>query len=152
MARRRGDPPKRIVSRLRSRCLALAEAYEETAWAGTRWMIRKRTFAHVIVIEDGHPPAYARAAGTDGPRVVLTFRAAGFLRDVLHTAGEPFFTAPWGTQWGTKVIGVALDAGTDWDQVSALLTESYRLLAPKKLAAALEPLTLGVRTGPRRRR
>jgi hypothetical protein len=148
MAIRRGDPPKRILAKLRTRCLALPEVREERAWVGTRWTIRTRNFAHVVAIEDGHPPTFAKAAGTDGPRVVLTFRAAGFLYDALHTAGEPFFT----TQWGTNVIGVALDASTDWNQVSALVTESYRLLAPKTLAAALEPLTLGVRTGRRRSR
>ena len=42
---------------------------------GTRWRIRKRTFAHVLTIEAGWPPAYARAAATDGPCTVLTFRS-----------------------------------------------------------------------------
>ena len=78
--------------------------------------------------------------------MVLTFRAAGFLYDALRGAGPPFFTPVWGTQWGTKVIGVALETGTDWGQVAALITESYRLLAPKRLAAANEPMTLGVRS------
>jgi hypothetical protein len=30
-----------------------------------------------------------------------------------------------------------LDASTDWDEVGELLTESYCLLAPKKLAASV---------------
>jgi hypothetical protein len=150
MTGRRGDPPARLVTRLRRLCLALPDAIEETAWVGTRWTIRKRNFAHVVAIADGYPPAYAKAAGTDG--VVLTIRAAGFLYDVLHDAGAPFFTPVWGTQWGTKVIGVGLDAGTDWGQIAALVTESYRLLAPKALAATIEPMTLGVRTRARRSR
>lgn len=150
MTGRRGDPPARLVTRLRRLCLALPDAVEETAWVGTRWTIRKRTFAHVVAIAGGYPPAYAKAAGTDGPRVVLTIRAAGFLYDVLRDAGAPFFTPVWGTQWGSKVIGVGLDAGTDWGQVAALVTESYRLLAPKALAVDIEPMTLGVR--PRRSR
>jgi hypothetical protein len=152
MTGRRGDPPARLVTRLRRLCLALPDVVEETAWVGTRWTIRTRNFAHVVAIADGYPPAYAKAAGTDGPRVVLTIRAAGFLHDVLRDAGAPFFTPVWGTQWGTKVIGVALESGTDWGQVAALITESYRLLAPKALAATIEPMTLGVRPRARRSR
>ena len=45
------DFPLKIVTELRSVCLRLPEAYEEQAWVGTRWRIRKRTFAHVLVIE-----------------------------------------------------------------------------------------------------
>src|SRR5688500_8187732 len=144
MTGHRADPPPPLLARLRRICLRLPAAYEETAWAGTRWMIRRRNFAHVVAIDGGWPPAYARAAagaaadggpgshrtqraasaaGRDGPLVVVTFRAAGMLYDVLRTTGAPFFHAPWGTRWGTKVIGVAIDRGTDWDQVAMLLTE-----------------------------
>jgi hypothetical protein len=141
MSRHRADPPPRILARLRRICLALPEAHEETAWAGTRWMIRRRNFAHVVAIDGGWPPAYARAAGSDGPQVVVTFRAAGMLYDALRTTGAPFFHAAWGTTWGTHVIGAAIDRATDWDQVAMLITESYRLLAPRALAAALAPAT-----------
>jgi hypothetical protein len=34
-------------------CLALPEAYEEDAWVGTRWMVRRRTFAYLLEIVDG---------------------------------------------------------------------------------------------------
>jgi hypothetical protein len=37
--------------------------------------------------------------------------------------------------WGPDVLGVVLDDRTDWDEVGELLTDSYCLLAPKKLAA-----------------
>ena len=128
--------PPRILTRLRSICLRLPEAYEESAWVGTRWMIRKRNFAHVLQIDDGWPPAYARAAGTDGPAIVLTFRTSDLLKDAL-TSSPPFFHAVWGTRWGTKVVGMMLGKRIDWEEVTVLLTESYRLLAPKKLAAEL---------------
>jgi hypothetical protein len=126
-----------VLAKLRSICLALPEAYEEAAWVGTRWMIRKRNFAHVVEIADGWPPAYARAAGTVGPATVLTFRAAGMLYDTLRTTGAPYFQPAWGTRWGTKVIGMTLGARVRWDEVRVLLTESYRLLAPNKLAGAI---------------
>lgn len=130
-----------MIAKLRSICLKLPEAYEEAAWVGTRWMVRKRNFAHVVQIVDGHPPAYARAAGSDGPLTVLTFRASGFLYDTLRTAGPPFFLCAWGTRWGTKVIGMKLDRRTRWGEVATLITESYRLLAPKRLSERMAPWT-----------
>ncbi len=42
------DVAPAILDRLRARCLALPEAYEEQAWVGTRWRVRGRTFAHVL--------------------------------------------------------------------------------------------------------
>jgi hypothetical protein len=133
--RQHTEVPTRIVGKLRAMCLRLPEAYQERAWVGTRWMIRKRNFAHVVAIDDGWPPAYARAARSDGPLVVLTFRTSDFLHEALRAQGAPFFSAEWGTRWGTKVIGMALDEGVDWEQVAMLVTESYCLLAPAKLAA-----------------
>jgi hypothetical protein len=46
---RRPDVPKTVRNRLRKACLALPEVHEEQAWAGTRWRIRKETFAHALV-------------------------------------------------------------------------------------------------------
>ncbi|GLZ30064.1 hypothetical protein Lesp02_22540 [Lentzea sp. NBRC 105346] len=117
------------VERLREICLALPEAYQEQAWVGTRWCVRKKNFAHVLTIADGWPPAYARAAGQDGPVTVLTFRASGQELDALANAGHPFFKPVW----FPDIVGMVLDAATDWAEVTELLTESYCLLAPKTL-------------------
>jgi hypothetical protein len=51
------DVPPETVAKLRSVCIGLPEAYEEEAWVGTRWRIRKRTFAHVLMADSGWPPA-----------------------------------------------------------------------------------------------
>ena len=61
----RPDVPRDLLDALRTRCLALPEAYEEPAWTGTRWCVRGKNFAHAVMIEDGWPPAYVRAAATD---------------------------------------------------------------------------------------
>ena len=103
---------------------------------GTRFMVRKQNFAHVLKVDDGWPPAYARAAGSAGPLMVLTFRASDLFYDGLRGAGPRFFQAVWGTRWGTKVAGLVLDDQLDWNQVEALLLESYRLLAPTQLATS----------------
>jgi hypothetical protein len=124
------DAPKEIVDRLGSICLAFPGSSEEQAWVGTRWRIRKRTFAHVLTIDSGWPPAYARAVGSDGPITVLTFRSPVQDIDAFRHSGPPFFLPGW---WND--IGMVVDGGLDWRHVAELLTESYCVLAPKKLVA-----------------
>jgi hypothetical protein len=126
-----GDVPPEILDRLRPICLGLPETYEEPAWVGTRWRIRQRTFAHVLTVDPDHQVAYARAAGTDEPPCVMTFRAPGDELDALVGSGPPFFKAGW----GSDVVGIVLDPDSDWEEIAELLTESYCVLAPKKLAA-----------------
>ncbi len=122
--------PVSILAKLRAICLKLPGASEEAAWVGTRWVVRKRNFAHVVRIDGGWPRAYAKAAGSDGPLVVLTFRASDILRDALRDAGPRFFVPLWGTRWGTKVVGIKLERKIDWKEVQTLIVESHRLLAP----------------------
>jgi hypothetical protein len=121
---------------VRSICLRLPEVREEQAWVGTRWVIRKKNFAHVLTIEAGWPPAYARAARSDGPLTVLTFRTSDALYGAFADADPRLFQAEWGARWGTHVVGMALGKRVNWDEVKLLLIESYRLLAPKRLASA----------------
>lgn len=133
MAARR-DVPIPVLDRLRAVCLALPEVREEEAWAGTRWRVRTKTFAHAVMIDGGWPPAYARAAGDDGPLVVVTFRSSGPELDALAHAGAPFFKPPW----FPDIVGSAVTDTTDWGEVAELLTESYRMLAPRALRMRLD--------------
>ncbi|HEX8803434.1 MAG TPA: MmcQ/YjbR family DNA-binding protein [Acidimicrobiales bacterium] len=128
------DVPGPVVAELASICLGLPDAYQEQAWAGTRWRVRKRTFAHVVAVEQGNPPAYARATGADGPVVVVTFRSSGPELEALGHAGHPFFRPPW----APNVVGMVIDDGVDWGEVAELLTESYCVMAPKKLVALVD--------------
>lgn len=110
-----GDVAPEILDRLRPICLGLPEAYEEPAWIGVRWRIRKRTFAHV----------YTRDEHT-----AMTFRSPGEEIQALIATGPPFTKA----DWGVDVVRMSLEGEVDWDEVEELLTESYRVQAPKKLA------------------
>ncbi len=128
------DPPDELVARLRPICLALPDAYEEQAWVGTRWMVRKKTFAHVLAVDRESPPVLAKAYELTGAANVVTFRSEGPELEMLRNAGHPYFYAGW----GRDVVGLALDEDTDWDEVTELLTESYCVMAPQKLVALVE--------------
>jgi hypothetical protein len=124
------DVPDEILSRLRPICLGLAKSREETAWVGVRWKIRTKTFAHVLMIDRGWPPAYAKAAGTAGPCCVLTFRSPLPVIDDAIFRAAPFFKPVW---W-PDIVGMKLADGADWNDVSKLIQASYRMLAPKQQA------------------
>jgi len=128
------DVPPEVLTAVRSICMALPDAYEEEAWVGTRWRVRTRTFAHVLTVEGGSDSAHARAAAAEGPTTVVTFRSSEPELEALRSAGHPFFYAGW----GRDVVGMVLDDATDWTEVAELLTESYCVLAPKKLGALVD--------------
>ena len=128
------DAPDELVGKLRKICGALPEVVEEEAWAGTRWCIRKKNFAHVVQIADGWPPAYAKAAGSNGPLTVLTFRSAIAEFDANAFAEPPFFRPVW----FKDIAGVALGGDTNWQEIEELIADSYCLLAPTKLAEQVQ--------------
>jgi hypothetical protein len=119
-----GEVPFAVEDRVRKLCLALPDAYEEQAWVGTRWRVRKRTFAHVLGVEDD---------GEDA-RVVMAFRSTGEELEVLRHGGHPFFVLGW----GRDALGMVLDDDTDWDEVRELVVESFCAPAPKKLVRLLD--------------
>jgi hypothetical protein len=133
-----GEVPSSVEDRVRRLCVALPDAYEEQAWVGTRWRVRKRTFAHVLGVEDDDAE----------PLVVLAFRSTGDELEVLRHTGHPFFVLGW----GRDALGMVLDDGTDWDEVREVVVESFCAMAPQKLvrlvdrpedAAAPPPTDLG---------
>jgi hypothetical protein len=65
---------------------------------------------------------------------VLTFRTRGPAAENPRFGRPPFFLPGW---W-PDIAGVVLDEDSDWYEIAALLTRSYRALAPKKLADLVE--------------
>jgi hypothetical protein len=55
-------------------------------------------------------------------------------REALLSVGRPYFA----TRAGRDRIGVLITDDTDWEEIRELVTESYRILAPKKLTALLD--------------
>jgi hypothetical protein len=127
----RPDVPDDVLDRLRALCLALPDVHEEQAWVGTRWVVRKKTFAHVLGISDEYPPVHSRDAPHVGDATVLTFRATGDELAALVGAGLPFYKL----SWHPEGVGMVVEPDADWDEIAELLTESYCLRAPQKLVA-----------------
>lgn len=117
------EVPDDVEIRLRDICVALPDVTEEQAWKGTRWVVRKKTFAHVLGVQIGE---------TD-PIVVLSFRSEGEELEILRHVGHPFFVLGW----GRDAMGMVIDETTDWDEVGEIVTESYCVLAPRKLTAVV---------------
>ena len=118
------DVPEQVLQQLRAICLELPDAHEQQAWKGVRWMVRTKTFASVLGIEDDH----------GARRVVLAFRSTGEELEVLRHAGHPFLMLGW----GRDAVGLILDDATDWAEVEELITESYCTMAPRKLVALVD--------------
>jgi hypothetical protein len=125
------EVPDDLVERIRTLCLALPEVtvrvdlslVQERSTAYS-FDIRRRSFCLLVAVAD--------SAGKAKPMLVL--RADPDERDALLSSGRPFF-AP---RAGRGRIGVLLTDDTDWTEIRELVTESYRVLAPKKLGALLD--------------
>jgi hypothetical protein len=76
--------------------------------------------------------AWEGPAGKPVPLLVL--RAGPDEREALLSTGHPFFAS----RAGRDRIGGLLTDDTDWEEIRELVTESYRILAPKKLTALLD--------------
>ena len=108
-----------ITNHLRKICLALPEAEEKEAWGDPTFRVKDRIFA--------------MEKRGDG-RVSVWFKAPPGSQAILIGADpETFFRPPYVGHKGW--VGMRLDKKPDWKAVEALLRRSYRLMAPKKLAA-----------------
>jgi hypothetical protein len=107
------------VRRLRA-LLDFPECVEEDAWVGVRWRVGQATIAHAFGGEDG--------------LFRITFRAEADEVMAFEHLGPPYFRA----SWGGNVVGILLDADTDWAELAEMLTDSYCTQAPAGLAAMVE--------------
>jgi len=120
-----------ILERIRTLCLALPEVTVRVDASLTRtrstahsFEIRRRSFCLLV----------AREGSTGNPVTLLVLRADPDERKALLSTGHPFF-AP---RSGRDRIAVVLNGDTDWVEIRELVTESYRILAPRKLTALLD--------------
>ena len=121
MAASRAEDPK--LKRVRKICLALPETVCERRASHAAFRVRSRVFAYYLRDHhgDGIVAISCRTARGENVRWVDADPSRFYL---------PAYIGPRG--W----VGVRLDVPpVDWGQVAALVRESYRLAAPKRLAA-----------------
>jgi YjbR len=125
------EVPDELVERIRALCLALPEVTARvddptTATRSTAYSfdIRRRSFCLLV----------ARQGPVGEPVPLLVLRASAAERKALLAAGHPFYAA----RASRARVVVLLAGDTDWAEISELVTESYRVLAPKKLTALLD--------------
>ena len=116
----RPDVPATMVERLRGMLAAFPKCLEEDAWVGVRWRVGQATVAHVF--------------GGEDQLFRIVFRAEPDEVVAFQHLGAPYFKAGW----GGNVVGMVVDDDTDWDEVAELLTDSYCIQAPAKLAGLVE--------------
>ena len=121
-------PPRRDpLPRLRKICLALPEAREQIAWGEPTFRVRKKLFAMYANADNHH--------GRGRSAVWIKARAVNQHPLIVAHPGR-FFAPPYVGPSGW--VGVWLDRHVDWDELDGLLRAGYRLVAPKKLIAAIE--------------
>jgi predicted DNA-binding protein (MmcQ/YjbR family) len=110
------------TERLREICLALPEAEERETWEIPTYRIRNKIFAMQSAVEE---------------RDAVWCKAQEGSQELLVQADpERFFVPPYLGHKGW--VGMWLDRRVDWTEVAELVRRSYRLIAPKKLAAGLD--------------
>ena len=109
------------LDRIRAICLAFPETSERPSHGHPAFFVReKKTF--VMYLDHHH---------RDG-RVAIWCAAPEGAQDMLvGAAPENYFVPPYVGHRGW--LGVRLDRGIDWDEVTGVIEDAYLEVAPKKL-------------------
>lgn len=114
--------PQAATDRLRAVCLSLPEASEKEAWGDPSCRVRNRIFA-MEKRGDGRISVWCKAP--PGSQAIL-----------VGADPHRFFVPPYIGHQGW--IGMWLDRKPDRNEVAELVRRSYRLIAPKRLAAMVD--------------
>jgi hypothetical protein len=121
------NPRRSTIERVRAICLALPEAVEKPFGDHTSPAFRVRDKFFVMMADDGSSMSLKAPKGVQGI--------------LIQSDADRFFVPKYVGSKGW--IGVRLDlrAEPDWDEMAEMITESYCLTAPKRLAARAIPGT-----------
>ncbi len=118
------SPAAGPIARIRAVCLDLPEAVEKPFGDHTAPAFRVRDKLFVFTSEDGS---------------FVTVKAPKGAQEVLVASDpERFFVPAYVGPKGWVGVRLDLAAPTDWDEVKEMITESYCLIAPKRLASVVE--------------
>jgi hypothetical protein len=117
--------PANPIARLRQICLALPQV-EERISHGEVSFFAGRQF---VTVEDHHHGADRLAFWCSAP--------AGVQEQLMAEDPAQFFRPPYVGHRGW--VGVRIDLDPDWDEITGIVRDAYRQVAPKHLIAQLEP-------------
>ena len=113
------------LTKLTGFCLTMPQATRELMGRHAGFSIRKKTFAYFLDDHhgDGIVGISCKVLPGDNKALVASDPARFYMPAYIASKG-----------W----VGLRLDVGeVDWDEVKELVTHSYLLVAPKRLAAAV---------------
>jgi hypothetical protein len=114
------------TARLRAITAGLPEVTERLSHGAVTFFVRgKRTVAYLT--DDHHG---------DGRLAVICAAPPGVQAELVETEPERFFRPPYVGHRGW--VGLRVDVDPDWDEVAALVAQSYRCVAPAALVRRLD--------------
>ena len=113
------------LERLRQICMVLPEVTECLSHGEPSWFVQgKKLFV-----------SYANQHHDD--RLAFWCAAPAGAQELLVSSNpDRFFVPPYVGHRGW--LGVRLDVPTDWDEITDLVTDAWRVVAPKRVVAAFE--------------
>lgn len=114
------------LERVRAICLALPETTERLSHGAPSFFVRGKKSLTKFV-NDHHG---------DGRLAIWCPAPLGVQDELVSQDPDRFFVPPYVGHSGW--IGVRLDVDVDWDEISDIVEDAYRLIAPKRLVAQLD--------------
>ena len=114
------------LERTRALCLVLPQTTERPSHGAPTFFVRdKKTF---VMFHDDHHG--------DGRLAIWCAAAPGLQATMVDEEPDRFFVPPYVGHRGW--LGVRLDIDPDWDELAGIVTDAYRIVAPKTLVARLD--------------
>ena len=115
---------EKVLAKLREICLALPETSERPSHGAPTFFIReKRSFLMVLTNHHG-----------DGRFAIWCAAPEGMQEMLVDADGERFFVPPYVGHHGW--LGLRLDRGIHWDELTGIVEDAYAEVAPAKLVEA----------------
>lgn len=113
-----------ILAPVRAICLAYPEAVEAEAFGAPTFQVRTKNFAML------HQP--------EGRTSVWCKAPPGAQAAYIASEPDRYYAPPYLGAKGWIAAWLDPSGNPDWDEIAAIIDESYRLVAPKRLVAQLD--------------
>lgn len=114
-----------VMAPLREVCLDYPEAVETEAFGSPTFQVRSKNFAMV------HKPDHRVAVWCKAP--------PGAQEAWIATDPGRYFKPPYLGPKGWVAAWISPECEPDWEAIAEIVDESYRLVAPKRLVASIDP-------------